>query len=116
MLKNKNKKFYHEFTRDIFGWKEDAWKQHNAAEEIAAKGEEFIIAKDDKPIDKVVPFVQQDTVQKRIGFLKGKIEVPADFDEMGQNEISLFEDITRIKLDITTQEIVDIIHECRAGI
>jgi len=55
-------------------------------------------------------------VQKRIGFLKGKIEVPADFDEMGQNEISLFEDITRIKLDITTQEIVDILHEYRAGI
>jgi hypothetical protein len=28
---------------------------------------------------------------------------------------SLFEDIPRIKLDITTQEIVEILHECRAG-
>jgi len=29
---------------------------------------------------------------------------------------SPFEDIPRIKLDITTQEIVEIINECRAGI
>jgi hypothetical protein len=29
---------------------------------------------------------------------------------------SPFEDIPRIKLDITTQEIVEILHECRAGI
>ena len=31
-------------------------------------------------------------------------------------EKSPFEDIPRIKLGITTQEIVDILHECRAGI
>jgi hypothetical protein len=29
---------------------------------------------------------------------------------------SPFEDIPRIKLDITTQEIVEILNECRAGI
>jgi prevent-host-death family protein len=55
--------------------------------EKAAKGEAFIIAKAGKPIVKVIPFFQQNTVKKRIGFLKGKIEVPADFDNMGQNEI-----------------------------
>ena len=59
----------------------------SALVEKAAKGEAFIIAKAGKPIVKVIPFVQQSTVQKRIGFLKGKIEVPADFDNMGQNEI-----------------------------
>jgi len=59
----------------------------SALVEKAAKGEAFIIAKAGKPIVKVIPFVQQDTVQKRTGFLKGKIEVPADFDNMGQNEI-----------------------------
>jgi len=59
----------------------------SALVEKAAKGEAFIIAKAGKPIVKVIPFLQQDTVQKRIGFLKGKIEVPADFDNMGQNEI-----------------------------
>jgi prevent-host-death family protein len=59
----------------------------SALVEKAAKGEAFIIAKAGKPIVKVIPFVQQDAVQKRIGFLKGKIEVPDDFDNMGQNEI-----------------------------
>jgi len=28
---------------------------------------------------------KKNTVQKRIGFLKGKIEVPNDFDNMGDN-------------------------------
>jgi len=32
-------------------------------------------------------YIQKNTVQKRIGFLKGKIEVPDDFDSMGQKEI-----------------------------
>jgi len=65
-----------------------AAKTHlSALVEKAAKGEAFIIAKAGKPIVKVIPFIQQDTVKKRIGFLKGKIEVPADFDNMGQNEI-----------------------------
>ena len=56
----------------------------SALVEKAAKGEAFIIAKAGKPIVKVIPFVQQSTIQKRIGFLKGKIEVPDDFDNMGQ--------------------------------
>jgi len=65
-----------------------AAKTHlSALVEKAAKGEAFVIAKAGKPIVKVIPFLQQDTVQKKIGFLKGKIEVPADFDNMGQNEI-----------------------------
>jgi hypothetical protein len=33
-----------------------------------------------------------------------------------KTEKSPFEDIPRIKLDITTQEIVEILHECRAGV
>jgi len=65
-----------------------AAKTHlSALVEKAAKGEAFVIAKAGKPIVKVIPFIQQDTAQKRIGFLKGKIEVPADFDNMGQSEI-----------------------------
>ena len=55
--------------------------------EKAAKGDEFIIAKAGKPMVKVIPYLPQRTVRKRIGFLKGQIEVPADFDQMGQNEI-----------------------------
>ena len=36
----------------------------------------------------------------------------------GENRIdrSPFENVPQIKLDITTQEIVEILHECRAGV
>ena len=60
--------------------------------EKAAVGEAFIIAKAGKPMVKVIPFVSPSTAKKRIGFLKGQIKVPADFNQMGQNEIiELFE-------------------------
>jgi prevent-host-death family protein len=60
--------------------------------EKAANGDVFIIAKDGKPMVKVIPCLPQKTSQNRIGFLKGQIEVPADFDQMGQNDmIKLFE-------------------------
>ena len=59
----------------------------SALVEKAAGGDAFIIAKAGKPMVKVIPYLPQNTVQKRIGFLKGQIETPADFDRMGQNEI-----------------------------
>ena len=52
----------------------------------AAAGDSFVIAKAGKPMVKVIPFSPQKTV-KRIGFLKGQIQIPSDFDEMGQSEI-----------------------------
>jgi len=65
-----------------------AAKTHlSALVEKAAGGDAFIIAKAGKPMVKVVPYSPQKTVQKRIGFLKGQIEIPSDFDEMGQDEI-----------------------------
>ena len=59
----------------------------------AAKGEPFIIAKAGKPLVKVTaldaPTVRQ---MRRLGFLKGQIAVPDDFDTMGSAEIGhLFE-------------------------
>ena len=59
----------------------------SALVEKAAAGETFIIAKVSKPMVKVIPFVPQKSVQQRIGFLKDKISVPKDFDQMGQKEI-----------------------------
>jgi len=56
--------------------------------EKAAVGEAFIIAKAGKPMVKVIPCFSGTAPRKRIGFLKGQILVPADFDEMGQNEIA----------------------------
>lgn len=60
----------------------------SALVERAVEGEAFIIAKAGKPMVKVIPYVPQEAVQKRIGFLKGQIEVPVDFDRMGQEDIN----------------------------
>lgn len=59
----------------------------------AAKGESFIIAKAGKPMVKVTSIEEAPTKPtSRLGFLKGKIEVPDDFDTMHQEEIiRLFE-------------------------
>jgi len=54
----------------------------------AANGEPFVIAKAGKPLVKVVPLNAPDAGQvKRLGFLKGQIEVPDDFNTMGTKEI-----------------------------
>jgi len=57
--------------------------------EKAAEGEAFIIAKAGKPMVKVIPCLPKIAAGKRLGFLKGQIAVPADFDEMGQSEIAV---------------------------
>jgi prevent-host-death family protein len=56
--------------------------------EGAAKGEPFIIAKRGKPLVKVVPLdASTEHEVKRLGFLRGQISVPDDFDTMCQDEI-----------------------------
>ena len=62
--------------------------QLSALVEKAAEGEAFIIAKAGKPMVKVIPYVSHANTKKRIGFLKGSITIPADFDKMGQKEIT----------------------------
>jgi prevent-host-death family protein len=54
----------------------------------AANGEPFVIAKAGKPLVKVVALNAPEAGQvKRLGFLKGQIEVPDDFNSMGRREI-----------------------------
>ena len=53
----------------------------------AAKGEPFVIAKAGKPLVKVSA-LDTPAEPKRLGFLKGEIEVPDDFDRMGEREIA----------------------------
>lgn len=62
--------------------------------EKAARGESFVIAKAGKPMVRVSALDTPATEQRqRIGFLKGRIEVPADFDEMGREQIiGMFEE------------------------
>jgi prevent-host-death family protein len=51
-------------------------------------GEPFIIAKAGKPKAQVIPIrAPRDAAKRRIGFLKGKIKVPDDFDTMMADEI-----------------------------
>ena len=53
----------------------------------AAKGEPFVIAKAGKPLVRVSA-LNAPAQPKRLGFLKGEIEVPDDFDQMGEREIA----------------------------
>ncbi len=54
----------------------------------AARGESFVIAKAGKPLVKVVALNAPDSGQiKRRGFMAGQISVPADFDQIGADEI-----------------------------
>jgi prevent-host-death family protein len=64
--------------------------------EKAVRGEPFIIAKAGKPLVKVSPIDAPSGNQKRrLGFMKGQISVPDDFDRIGADEIrGLFEENT----------------------
>ena len=62
--------------------------------EKAARGESFVIAKAGKPMVTVIPFSISPNIRQRIGFLKGQIIIPDDFDRLGEVEVSnLFEAI-----------------------
>ena len=54
----------------------------------AVKGEPFIIAKAGKPLVRVVAIGQSDTPKPRIGFMKGRISVPDNFDDLGREDIA----------------------------
>ena len=57
----------------------------------AAAGESFIIAKAGRPLVKVIRLDAPDQA-RRTGFMAGEIDVPDDFDQMGEEAIAqLFE-------------------------
>ena len=53
----------------------------------AAGGEPFAIAINGKPVVKVIPFSEAPPLP-RIGFMKGMVSVPKDFDDMNKDEIA----------------------------
>lgn len=53
----------------------------------AVKGEAFVIAKAGKPLVKVAA-LEAPARPRRLGFLAGEIEVPDDFNRMGDAEIA----------------------------
>ena len=56
--------------------------------EKAVQGEPFVIAKAGKPMVTVSAYAPPPDPAKRIGFLRGRITVPDDFDTMGGEEIA----------------------------
>jgi len=61
--------------------------QLSALVERAAAGEPFIIAKAGRPLVTVSPYKSVEPLP-RIGFMKGQISIPDDFDRMGEQEIA----------------------------
>lgn len=58
-------------------------------EDIVNGGEPFVIAKAGKPLVKVVRLeAEPEKPVRRIGFLKGQINVPDDFDTMGGESVA----------------------------
>ena len=55
--------------------------------ERAAQGEPFVIAKAGKPLVKVSA-VDAPAERRRLGFLEGEIDVPDDFDRIGEREVA----------------------------
>jgi len=55
--------------------------------EQALKGRPFIIAKAGKPLVKVVPLEEKEIARERLGFMRGEIVIPDDFDRMGSKKI-----------------------------
>ena len=65
-----------------------AAKTHlSALVEKAAAGEPFVIAKSGRPLVTVHPFAEK-APGSRVGFLRGFISVPSDFDRIGGDEIA----------------------------
>jgi antitoxin (DNA-binding transcriptional repressor) of toxin-antitoxin stability system len=59
----------------------------------ADKGKPFVIAQDGKPLLQVTAIEEEKPKRlRRLGFMKGQISTPADFDTMFQDEIiAMFE-------------------------
>ena len=56
--------------------------------EKAAQGEPFVIAKAGKPMVKVIAVdAPAEKKRRRLGFMKGKISVPDNFDRLYEREI-----------------------------
>mgnify|MGYP003575360486 CR=1 FL=1 len=58
----------------------------------AARGESFVIARAGKPLVKVSA-IEAPAQPQRLGFLKGEIDVPDDFDRMDVIEVATADEV-----------------------
>jgi prevent-host-death family protein len=57
--------------------------------QLVAKGEPFVIAKAGRPVARVTAIdAPEPSKFRRLGFMKGHLSVPEDFDRMGEAEIA----------------------------
>lgn len=64
--------------------------------EAAVRGEPFVIARAGKPVVKVTSI--EEVAPQRTGFLKGQVDIPEDFDEIGAEAIqALFEGLPEVR-------------------
>lgn len=57
--------------------------------QLVAKGEPFVIAKAGRPVARVTAIdAPEPSKIRRLGFMKGHLSVPEDFDRMGEAEIA----------------------------
>lgn len=54
---------------------------------VAETGETYIIARNGKPVAKIVPLTAAERTP-RIGFMKGKVSAPDNFNELNQEDLS----------------------------
>jgi prevent-host-death family protein len=57
----------------------------------AARGKTTIIARNGRPVAQIVPFDKSKPEKIKFGTLKGKIEIPEDFDAPDEEIIEMFE-------------------------
>ena len=56
---------------------------------LAGQGEPFVIAKAGKPLVKVTAITTQNgEPRRRLGFMRGMMQVPDDFDRMGGDDLA----------------------------
>jgi len=65
----------------------EAKSQFSRLIERVAQGESVVITQAGKPLLRLTP-IDSASGLKRLGFLKGEIDVPDDFDRMGEGEIA----------------------------
>jgi prevent-host-death family protein len=58
--------------------------------EKVAEGEEVVIAKAGKPVAKLVKYEERELEPRELGFLRGKIWIADDFDEVDEEIAALF--------------------------
>ena len=56
-------------------------------EEAIESGDVFVIAKSGRPVAKVTPLSPSDNRKHRVGFMRGQVSVPGDFDTLGRDAI-----------------------------